>query len=182
MITQPKAKSQRPGKNWNAGFSLPEILVTTAIVASLCTIAIPTYIDQKKASCQNYPEGVMTQAMIQAQAYKDEYASLANGWSDLDKIATLMTSSGPASGSSFNWIELPGCAYKLSGSLSESTYTFEAREYFEGSAPIPEGEDPVDPGTNTYNIIGCLNVETGASDIRKGNAKNPASVNSARCS
>ena len=29
--------------------------------------------------------------MMQAQAYNDEFGNPASGWSDLDKIATLMT-------------------------------------------------------------------------------------------
>ena len=122
----------------NQGFSLPEILAATTIVTSLCSIAIPTYIEQQKIACQREPESIIAQVMTQTQAYNDEYGDLAQGWSDLDKIATLMTASGPANGNSFNTIELPSCDYTLRGSLAGNLYTFEAERGAKGIAPIDE--------------------------------------------
>jgi type IV pilus assembly protein PilA len=121
------------------GFTLTEVLATTTIICGLCSIAIPTYINQKTVSCQSYPESVIEQAMSQAQAHQDEYASLAQGWSDLDKIATIMTSSGPALGSDLSWIELPNCGYRLMGEREGNEYTFTAAQ--SGAFIPPEEQD-----------------------------------------
>ena len=164
------------------GFTLTEVLATTAIICSLCSIAVPTYISQKTLSCQSYPESVIGQAMSQAQAHQDEYASLAEGWSDLDKIATIMTSSGPATGSDLSWIELPSCSYRLMGEREGNEYTFIATQ---SRAFIPleeqDNNNEIDNLKNKYNVVGCVNVATGASDIRSGNGETAVETSSLTC-
>ena len=164
------------------GFTLTEVLATTTIICGLCSIAIPTYINQKTLSCQSYPESVIEQAMSQAQAHQDEYASLAEGWSDLDKIATIMTSSGPALGSDLSWIELPNCGYRLMGEREGNEYTFIAAQ--SGAfIPLEEQEDnnEIDNLRNKYNVVGCVNIATGASDIRSGNGETAVETSSLTC-
>lgn len=174
-------KRLKEGKVQNEGFTLSEVLVTTAIIAGLSSIAIPTYVNQKKAACQRYPENAISQAMLQAQAYQDEYKVPAKGWSELNKIATLMTTSGPAEGSSFSPIDLPECGYTLSGSLTGSTYTFQATDKEAFSAETDQESYPIDPLKNGYNVVGCLNTTTGASDIRSGNGTTAASTSNLAC-
>merc|ERR1712226_500934 len=91
-------------------------------------VAIPTYLDQKTASCQGYPNSIIQQAMSQTQAYNNEYGDAAQSWGDLDKVATIMTSSGPATGGDLSWIELPNCDYRLMGERDGNEYTFIATQ------------------------------------------------------
>ena len=175
-----KRKSSKIKRISHQGFTLTEVLVATSIITSLCCIAIPTYIDQKKVSCQNQSESIMAQAMLQAQSFNDEYGAPATGWSDLNKISTLMTASGPAKGSSFNWIELPSCGYKLKGSKDETLYTFEATT--KGATVNPPNGEEANSENEQYNIVGCINVATGASDIRRGNMSKPTSTSDLKCS
>ena len=167
----------------DSGFSLTEALVASSLVGILASIAIPGYIGQKNSSCQSYPESIISQAMSQAQAYNDEYASLAKSWNDLDKISTIMTSSGAARGEDLNWIKLPKCNYKLMGGLAGNEYTFIAAQ---SGAFIPpeeqEDNNEIDNLKNKYNVVGCVNVATGASDIRSGNGETAVSTSSLNCS
>jgi type IV pilus assembly protein PilA len=163
------------------GFTLPEVMVTVSIVGILSSIALPAYLEQKTASCQGYPESIISQAMMQAQAHKDEYGKAAKGWSELDKIGTIMTSSGPAKGSSFEWIRLPSCGYKLMASYNAEEYTFNATQEnaFIKSNQLQTIE--VDPQKNKFNVVGCLNVATGASDIQRGDGTSWAQTSSLNC-
>ena len=169
------------GKN-QSGFTLTEMLTTVVILGGLSSIAIPTYLDHRTASCQSYPKSIISQAMSQAQAFNDEYATAAESWSDLDKIATIMTKTGPASGGDLSWIELPNCKYKLMGERKGNEYTFIATQ---SGAFIPpeeqEDNNEIDSTKNKYNIAGCINIATGASDIRSGNGKTAVSTSSLSC-
>jgi prepilin-type N-terminal cleavage/methylation domain-containing protein len=180
-IPKPNIQEKNNGST-DHGFTLTEMLATTAIICSLCSIAIPTYINQKDLSCQSYPESVIGQAMSHAQAHQDEYLSLPEGWSDLDKVGTIMTSSGPASGGDLGWIELPKCNYRLMGERKGNEYTFIATQ--SGAFVEPEEQEDnkeVDQSRNKYNVVGCVNVATGASDIRSGNGETAVETSSLTC-
>lgn len=84
------------------GFSLAELMTAVAVIGTLSAISIPSYIDQVKRGCQSEPESIINQVMMQAQAYNDEFGNPASGWSDLDKIATLMTKDGRKRGAANN--------------------------------------------------------------------------------
>lgn len=162
------------------GFSLPEVMTAAAILASISTIAIPGYIGQKKASCQGHPESIISQVMMQTQAYQDEYKSPAKSWNDIDKIATIMTKAGPAKGTSLEWIELPSCNYKLKATQSGNQYIFHAAQI--GSFMENPQEIEIDEKKNTYNVVGCLNTSTGASEILKSDGKTAVKISELRCS
>lgn len=149
------------------GFTLTEALATVAIIGGISSIAIPTYLDQKNTACQRYPENIISQLMLQTQTYTDEYRKEAAGWDDLNKISTIMTSNGPATGNSFNWIELPECGYDLRGSRSGNSYLFEAIKS-NAVVEISNGGNEIDTDKNRYGISGCINTLTGASDIKRG--------------
>lgn len=161
------------------GFSLTEMLVTSSLIGIITSIAVPGYIEHKNSSCQSYPESIIEQAMSQVQAYNDEYASAAESWNDLDKISTIMTHSGPAQGEKLSWIELPKCNYKLMGSQAGNEYTFIA---VQSGAFTGSENNKIDNLKNKYNVVGCVNVATGASDIQRGNGEDEANTTSLRCS
>ena len=175
-------RNKHHGRSQGDGFTLTEMLTTTAIITSLATIALPTYLGEKKASCQGYPESIINQAMTQVQAHNDEYGAGPSSWSDLNRIATLMTKSGPAAGDSLSWIELAQCGYKLKAIQNESIYTFIAAQTGAFIDDPQAEENNLKAEDNTYNVIGCLNTLTGASDIKRGNGTTAAELSALSCS
>ena len=139
----------------NQGFSLTEILVTVTIVGILSSIALPNYFNQIRSTRQREAETIVSQVMIQVAAHSDEYGVNAQGWDNLDDIAAVMTDTGTASGGTFSTITLPGGNYSL-------------------DVKGPAGNDyivtatPTDTNSSTFNVLGCINVSTGASNIQAG--------------
>ena len=139
----------------NQGFSLTEILVTVTIVGILSSIALPNYMNQMRSTRQREAETIVSQVMIQVAAHSDEYGVNAQGWDNLDDIAAVMTDTGTASGGTFSTITLPGGNYSL-------------------DVKGPAGNDyiitatPTDTNSSSFNVLGCINVSTGASNIQAG--------------
>ena len=74
-----------------------------------------------------------------------------------------MKESGSASGdNNFNTINLRNGNFGLSGNKSESIYEFEciAKE----------------SGSSDFNVLGCLNLDNGASEIKLGKKDAPATT------
>jgi len=179
-----KAKSNRsiqekPGN----GFSLTEMIVTVAIAGTIGAIATPTYLNQSKANCQRAAESQLSQILATSQVFHDEYGEEPEGWEDLDKITTLMTTSGAATQKSFSAISLPSCNYEFSGSKQGAALLFIA------NPPSHSGSQPIDPNSPTepanqnksFNVAACINTSTGASDIRKGDATTGANTENLNC-
>jgi len=147
--------------NNNQGFSLTEILVTVTIVGILSSIALPNYMNQMRRTRQKEAETIVSQVMIQVAAHSDEYGVNAEGWDNLDDIAAVMTDTGTASGGTFSTITLPGGNYSL-------------------DIKGPAGNDyivtatPTDTNSSTFNVLGCINVSTGASNIQAGDGTSAA--------
>ena len=145
----------------NQGFSLTEILVTVTIVGILSSIALPNYMNQMRSTRQREAETIVSQVMIQVAAHSDEYGVNAEGWDNLDDIAAVMTDTGTASGGTFSTITLPGGNYSL-------------------DIKGPAGNDyivtatPTDTKSSTFNVLGCINVSTGASNIQAGDGTSAA--------
>ena len=148
----PKASEQ--------GFSLPELMIATAIIGVLSSIAIPTFMDQMQRTQQREAEATIAQIMTQVIAHSDEYGVNAEGWDDLDDVATVMTDTGTASGATFASITLPGANYTLEANRNLNDYIFTAT--------------PTDTEANGFNVIGCINVSTGASNIQAGDGTTAA--------
>ena len=184
---------KNPENQFNSGFSLTELLASISIIGILSAVALPSYTNQLSKRCQGDPKSAISQSMMQAQAYNDEFGTPAKGWSDLDKIATLMTSDGPATGASFLPIELPTCDYKLWAKQEDNDYLFVAtkKNVIGTSAPdLPIKPEPNESGEivaapdnagDEFNVVGCLNVATGASDIKGGNGSALAYVDDLTC-
>ena len=104
-----------------------------------------------------------------------------------------MTRDGPAQGTTFQPIPLPTCDYNLWGKQDANDYLFVAtkKDIIGSPAPIlplqPEpnenGEIIADSGNagDEFNVVGCLNVATGASDIKRGNGSELAYVDDLTC-
>lgn len=182
-ILKKNSKQKSPGKRrpLETGFTLTETIATVSIIASIGAVAVPSFYKQYQGSCQQQPRNTIAAVMAQTQAFNDEFGFPASSWEDLDKVGTLMSSTGAATANNFNWIELPGCDYKLRADQTGNKYTFEA---IEAKALIdiqPPPEPPIDESKNAYNVIGCLNVATGASTILAGDGNMPASKSDLTC-
>ena len=82
-----------------------------------------------------------------------------NGWNDLNKIAAVMTSSGPAKGDSFQTLILND-DYRFAMAHSSPDYIAECM--------------PIETSLANYNVRGCLNTQSGAIQIKSGDGKDPA--------
>ena len=157
------------------------MLITTSIIGTLSVAAVPSYFSAQGRGCQSEAQSTVSQAMSVMQAYEDEYRESPSGWKDLDKISTIMTTSGPASTADFSAIELPGCGYKLEAENKGSTHTFKATQLAAFNEPLP-GENPINSEKNKFNVIGCINTATGASQMLLGNGTKQAETSNLNCS
>ena len=164
-----------------SGLTLPEALVTVVIAGILGSISVPVYFKQLTRSCQGAPGQAINQSMGAAQAYYDEYGQPATSWSDLNQMTTLMTKSGPATASGFSWIDLPSCDYRLKAEQDGNQYTFIAKQTGAFKGTNLQGVEEFDETKNKYNIVGCLNLDTGASEIKGGDGRDPVSTSSLNC-
>jgi type IV pilus assembly protein PilA len=163
------------------GFTLTEVLVTVGIVGTLSAMAVPTYIEETKKSSQNEAMSMIAQIMNQTAVFNDEFGTPATSWNDLDKIATIQTNSGSATANNFNWITLQPGQYSVMALQSGNSYTFKAAP---ASTIIVDPELPTPDNSTSlsnYNIVACLNVATGASDIRKGTFSAATSTSELNC-
>jgi type IV pilus assembly protein PilA len=185
-VTRTKLSSNRPfNKKKDLGFSLTELITAVSIVGTLSAISVPAYIGQANRGCQNDAENSLHQLMPTAQAFNDEYGTPATGWSDLNRMGTLMTNSGPAKGNGFGLIELASCNYGIRGTQNGNQYIFESFDVSEGGGvPLTQqASPPSNSGSKSgFNVVACLNVATGASDLRRGDGSTPASISDLACS
>lgn len=144
----------------NKGFTLPEIIVTVSIIGILSAAAIPNYLSQLCRS--ESAEAESTVGVIQAviSAYIDETGVFPNTWGDLSTITTIMTDNGVASGNLSNPIALPSGNYSLS--INGPTNTI-----FEMLAERTNS-------CENRSIRACLDVGTGASDLKRGDGNTDA--------
>ena len=150
-ITFSQIKKSKNTKN--LGFSLTEIVSTVVIIGALSAISIPSYVKQISRGCQSQAESIVSQAMMQTQTYNDEFGTPPKNWDELDKVATLMTKQGPATGSTFGRIELQACDYDLWAHRSGNQYLFEATQ--KSAVPLPEPQDLTAPENTKQLITHC---------------------------
>jgi len=168
-------------KNLN-GFSLVEMLITVSIVGILTTIALPQYFSQVQKTRQNETAASLSQLQVTIAAFVDEMGLLPESWADLNKITPLMTISGPAVQEDFEWITLASATcgktatseangelncYEAYVKENDQVYTLEARSK--------------NPKASTYNVVACLDLRNGSSDLRKGTHNAVASVADLQC-
>lgn len=143
------------------GFTLAELLIAIIIVGTLSSIALPNYLSQIQRTRQSEAASTISQLQNTLVAYVDEYRAEPGGWKDLSNISAVMTSTGIADAPNFTTaITLPGKNYSVLATSSSGQYTFVAK---------------ATDGSNR-NIIACIDLNNGASDLKKGNEDTPATT------
>ena len=152
---------QSLNSNSYQGFTIVELIVAVAILGTLSAIAILSYLNQLLITRQKECSAVMSQLLTSKMAFNDEYSQEPKSWADLNTMAAVMKESGTASGdNNFNTINLRNGNYSMSANQSGSIYQFScvARE----------------SGSSDFNVLGCLNLDNGASEIKLGKKGAPA--------
>ncbi len=143
------------------GFSLTELMITIVIVGTLSAVALPNYMNQARRAEQNEAVSILSQLQNTLVAYVDEYRTEPAGWADLSDISAVMTSTGVADATNFSSaITLPGEKYTVTAESDSGQYTL-----------VAEATD----GSNR-NVMACVDLNNGASDLKKGNADAPATT------
>jgi type II secretory pathway pseudopilin PulG len=166
-----------------SGFSTTELVVAAAITSSLAAIGTPAYISQVNSNCQRQAETITGQLMTQYQAFHDEYGEAPIGWSELDRIATIMSPEGPVSGSNFSPVTLGSCRNKFAGEKLSENFVFTAYPSKE-KQPQQSTDDTKAPELqyiDALNVVSCINTTTGASAIKRGDGQKPATPSDLHC-
>ena len=146
-----------------SGFTLTEVMITTAIVGILSSIALPNYLNQVNRSRQNEAASTISQIQTTIASYADEFGVLPNSWSELNDTSAVMTDDGPATKDNFQAIKLAGGYYNVSIDSTDNLFTITATR----------DDEP------NLNIVACVNLTNGASDINKGT--NAATASAPNC-
>ena len=141
------------------GFTLSEIMITVVIVGILSSVALPNYFNQVQRTKQNEAAATLAQIQNTLAAYVDEFNLIPTGWVDLNNVAAIMTTSGPANLATFDSISLPGGNYTVRGTIGGTN-----DDYFEFTATPVSGNLE----TLKFNIMTCIDLATGASDLKQG--------------
>ena len=180
------------------GFSLVELIVTVAIIGILGSVAFPQYFNQVQKTRQNETATHLSQLQVTIAAFVDEMGLLPESWADLNKITPLMTPNGPASQEDFEWITLASatCSNTATGdsngdaesSEKNASDTSKNNQLNCYEANITENDQlytlearSKNPDASTYNVVACLDLRNGSSDLRKGTHSAVASINDLRC-
>ena len=151
------------------GFTLVEAMITVVIVGILSSIALPNYFSQVQRTKQNEAASTLAQLQTTVATYLDEFNLSPVDWADLNDIAVIMTNSGPAAagnGALTTQINLPGNEYSV-------IRTNVANNYYEFTASSTNNN------ASEYNVIACVCLSTGASDLKKGTIDSAGEVESA---
>ena len=136
------------------GFSLTELVVGVSVLGVLSAIAIPNYHGQLCRSETMEAESTIGSVKAITAAYADETGVFPTTWDELTSIAAIMTNSGIASGNLSTSITLPSEKYQLTIEGPEDA-TYEI---------VAERTDTCEK----RNMRACIDVSTGASDLRVG--------------
>ena len=175
MLNQTKNAIKR---RQESGFSLTEVLITTAIIATVSSIAYPNYIaSQESARCSATKATLVSIPPI-ISAYIDATGVAPTTWDDLSSITAVMTNNGPATGDLDSPITLPRTNYELSvEGPSESTYLLTANCFVKTPVSDPDDREEQELKEAAFHKIrSCFNVSNGASDLTSGSGTDPANT------
>lgn len=157
-------------------FSLVELMIAVAIIGILGAVALPQYFNQIQKTRQNEAAATVSQIQTTIAAFVDEMGQLPESWDDLNKITPLMTPEGPANQTNFAAINLAsaGCTgsqltecYQVDASERDQIFTLNARSRNSDAA--------------AFNVMACLDLRTGATDLKKGTNQGAATADELRC-
>ena len=162
-------------KKISKGFTLPEVIITTAIVAILGSLALPNYLRQMQKTRQSEAVAAMSQLQTSIVGYVDENGIHPDNWKELNETSAIMTPSGPTAQNNLGWLTMAssGCT-----TTNKNCYTFRitrANDYY-----ILEAKSMKENSAN-YNVIACIDIKTGASDLRKGTSSKAAQKGDLQC-
>ena len=155
---------------------MTELMIAVAIIGTLGAVALPQYFNQVQKTRQNEAAATVSQIQTTIAAFVDEMGLLPVSWKDLDKITPLMTPEGPANQANFSAINLAsaGCTeshqtecYQVDASEKDQIFTLSARSRNRNAA--------------SYNVLACLDLRTGATDLKMGTNQRAATVDQLRC-
>ena len=169
-------KQCHPDKKKNkssSGFSLTEAVIASATLATLASVAYPSYISANKNARQSETKATLLAIPPIISAYVDATGETPKTWDDLSSIAVVMTSSGPATGILTKPITLPNSGYILTIlDPINSTYTLTAKNWIDEEINEPENSENKisqnDDNKDRYVIKSCFNISNGASDLKSG--------------
>lgn len=142
------------------GFTLTELLVAVAIVGMMGATALPNYLNQVNRSRQNEAASIISQIQTTIASYADEFGVLPTSWAELNETSAVMTEDGPATSNNFQAITMAGGYYDIAINNTDNLFTITATR----------DDEP------KLNIIACVNLTNGASDINQGTKATAASA------
>ncbi|MGC6482736.1 MAG: type IV pilin protein [Synechococcus sp.] len=139
------------------GFTLSELMVAVVIVGVLASVALPSYNYQLVRSRQDEVTGIISGISSAFTAYGDEFGVPPSGWSDLQEIQPVLTTTGVATGTDFtNKVTLAGGFYDLQISQSNNgQFIFESNTL----------------NASNLNVVACLNLANGVNIINEGTSE-----------
>lgn len=136
------------------GFSITELIMAVSIIGILSSVAVPQYSNHVCKSESMEAESTIGSVKAITAAYADETGVFPTTWDELSSITAIMTNSGIASGNLSTSITLPSEKYQLTIEGPEDA-TYEI---------VSERTDTCEK----RNIRACIDLSTGASDLRVG--------------
>ena len=140
------------------GFTLTEALITVVIIGILSSVALPNYSKHLERTKQNGMAAAMEQILVRVVNFKEEIGLSPTTWNELNNQMAIMTTTGPASGNNGELdqsIKLLGNEYEIRRTNSKTN-----NEYYIFTANNTRN--------STRNVIGCIDLSTGASDVKLG--------------
>ena len=147
-------------------FTLTELIFAVAIVAILSAVAIPRFFSQLLITRQRGCASTLSMVQTSTMLFNDEFSTPPRHWADLHSMSPLLTTTGTAAEIfNFDAIPLRDENYELSGNYIHPIYTYTCQ--------------PIATNITDYNSMGCVNIDTGASDMALGRESEP--VKSVNC-
>lgn len=157
------------------GFTLTELLAAIIIIGILGSIAIPNYLRQMQKTRQSEAIATISQLQMTIVGYVDENGIHPRSWKELNEITAIITPTGPTTQNDFGWLTMASSdcnttnknCYEVKITRNIDSYILEATSLKENSA--------------NYNVFACIDIKTGASDLRKGKSSKAAQKGDLQC-